>query len=85
MSERSKLSRLLSRLQEAEYPADRGSLADTFRDHVLTYADGETNLGEFVGNLDEQRFDTASDLHETIQTELPVEAVGELGQSKGDA
>ncbi|MFB6154284.1 MAG: hypothetical protein ABEJ22_00195 [Haloferacaceae archaeon] len=85
MPETVKLSRLPSTLEELDYPVTREDAAVAYADVTLTYADGEGNLGEYVSEVGSDNFDSAEDLYDELQNVLPVEAVGEPGQSEGDA
>ena len=85
MPERVKLSRVQSLFEELSYPVDRDEAAAEFDDVTLLYADGETNLGDLVADIDENRFESPDDLYTELQNTMPVEAVGEPGQSEGDA
>lgn len=85
MSNEIKLSRIDAQLDEQTFPADREVLADRFADTTLLFADGETNFGELVSKIDQATFEDGDDLRTALQNVLPVEAVGEPGQSDGDA
>lgn len=85
MNDEVKLSRLLDRLSELNYPKTREEAADECRGTTLTYADGEHNLGELIEGMNDRDFQTANELYEALQMELPIEALGEPGQSDGDA
>ncbi|WP_255150733.1 hypothetical protein [Halorarius halobius] len=80
-----KLSRLEATLGELSYPVDRATAAANLDDVTLLLADGEVNLGETVADLPSERFDSPDDLSADLYGALPVEAVGEPGQSEGDA
>ena len=56
-----------------------------FVDVTLTFADGEANLGELVSEVGSDAFHGPDELYAELQNVLPVEAVGEPGQSDGDA
>jgi hypothetical protein len=85
MSERVKLSRVESAFERLEYPVTRDDAAAAFAGVTLAYADGEANLGELVSEMGSDAFHAPDDLHADLQNVLPVEAVGEPGQSDGDA
>ncbi|WP_435064732.1 hypothetical protein [Halobaculum sp. EA56] len=80
-----KLSRIESLFEGLEYPVDRADAAEEYADVTVEFADGEGNLGEYVAACPSETFHSADDLYTDIQTALPVEAVGEPGQSEGDA
>jgi hypothetical protein len=52
---------------------------------TLLRADGETNLGDAVRGCESERFADAEELESELYAFRPVEAVGEPGQSEGDA
>ncbi|WP_277555605.1 hypothetical protein [Halobaculum limi] len=79
-----KLSRVESLFGELSYPVSRAEAAEEFADVTVEFADGEGNLGEYVGECRSDRFEDAQDLHTSLQNVLPIEAVGEPGQSEGD-
>ncbi|MFB6195529.1 MAG: hypothetical protein ABEI80_05115 [Haloplanus sp.] len=85
MSDRVKLSRVESTFERLDYPITRDDAAAELVDVTLTYADGEANLGELVSELGSDTFHGADELYAELQNVLPVEAVGERGQSDGDA
>ena len=83
--DRVRLSRVESRLEDLDYPVSREVAADRFADTTLTYADGEENLGELLRECPSESFDSMDELATELYKGLPVEAVGEPGQSEGDA
>jgi len=85
MSERVKLSRVESTFERLDYPVTRDDAAAEFADVTLLLADGEANLGELVSELGSDAFHGPDELFDELQNVLPVEAVGEPGQSDGDA
>ncbi|ESP87658.1 DUF5789 family protein [Candidatus Halobonum tyrrellensis] len=82
---RVKLSRVESLFEELSYPIARERAADEFVDTTVTYADGEGNLGELVSQCPSAEFAGSDELLADLNNVLPVEAVGEPGQSEGDA
>ncbi len=80
-----KLSRVGSVLSTLDYPTSRTEAADACDDVTVLLADGETNLGAAVEDLPSEGFDSAEDLETELYSQLPVTAVGEPGQSEGDA
>jgi hypothetical protein len=84
-SERVKLSRVESAFERLDYPVTRDDAAAEFADVTLTYADGESNLGALVSELGSDAFHGPDELFAELQNALPIEAVGEPGQSEGDA
>jgi hypothetical protein len=85
MGEKVKLGRVESLFAELDYPATRGEAAAEFDDVTVLFADGEANLGELLAEVREDSFDGPDELHAALQNAMPVEAVGEPGQSEGDA
>ncbi|SDZ77076.1 hypothetical protein SAMN04488065_0182 [Haloplanus vescus] len=85
MSERVKLSRVESEFEKLDYPVTRDDAASEFIDVTVTFADGEANLGELVSEMGSDAFHGPDELYAELQNVLPVEAVGEPGQSDGDA
>jgi len=84
MSERVKLSRVESQFERLDYPVTRDDAAAEFVDTTVTFADGEANLGELVSEVGSDAFHGPDELFAELQNVLPVEAVGEPGQSDGE-
>ena len=80
-----KLNTVIEQFESLDYPLDRETAAESFEDSTLLMADGETNLGTLIEKTLTPTFDSAEDLFTELQTVLPIEAVGEPGQSDGDA
>ncbi len=80
-----KLNTLYEQFETLEYPLNRETAAESFERSTLLMADGETNLGTLIGRTRTPTFDSPEDLFVELQTVLPIEAVGEPGQSDGDA
>jgi hypothetical protein len=85
MDKRVKLSRVESLFEELRFPVTRDDAAAEYADVTLLYADGEDNLGKLISEVGSDSFSNAEDLFTELQNVLPVEAVGEPGQSEGDA
>ncbi len=85
MTERIKINRVKNVLDRVDYPLGRDDAAAEFDDVTLLFADGETNLGELIANCDREEFGSADDLDTELNNVMPIEAVGEPGQSDGDA
>ncbi|WP_435363233.1 hypothetical protein [Haloarchaeobius sp. DYHT-AS-18] len=79
-----KLNQLERLLADVSYPAIRDDLAVDLADVTVLLADGEANLGELVSETNSDSFDSADDLLLELNNVLPVEAVGEPGQSEGE-
>lgn len=82
---RVKLSRIDRTLATVDYPVDRRTAAEVLSEWTVLLADGETNLGDVVVDCPSERFDSADDLASEARMMMPIEAVGEPGQSEGDA
>lgn len=80
-----KLSRLPAFLDSLDYPLSRSRVAAEVDDVTLLLADGETPLGSVVDDLVSEAFDSQSELETELYQFLPIAAVGEPGQSEGDA
>ncbi|QLG62158.1 DUF5789 family protein [Halorarum salinum] len=83
--DRVRLSRVESRLDDLQYPISREDAAEHFADTTLTYADGEENLGDRILDCRSESFADLDELVSDLYNILPVEALGEPGQSEGDA
>ena len=84
MSERVKLSRVESLFERLDSPVTRDDAAAEYVDVTVTFADGEANLGELVSEVGSDAFHGPDELFAELQNVLPVEAVGEPGQSEGE-
>jgi hypothetical protein len=84
MSEHVKLSRVESLFERLDYPVTRDDAAAEFVDTTVTFADGEGNLGELVSEVGSDAFHGPDELFAELQNVVPVEAVGEPGQSEGE-
>ncbi|AUV81707.1 hypothetical protein C2R22_08640 [Salinigranum rubrum] len=80
-----KLNTLYEQFETLEYPLNRETAAESFEQSTLLMADGQTNLGALIERTRTPTFDSPEDLFVELQTVLPIEAVGEPGQSDGDA
>ena len=85
MTDEINLSRLESTLEGHEYPVDREALAESFAGTTVLFADGDADLGDLLADVDQDTFESATDAHTALQNVLPIEALGEPGQSDGDA
>ncbi|MFB6170469.1 MAG: hypothetical protein ABEJ06_04905, partial [Haloarculaceae archaeon] len=79
-----KLSRLRGLLDSLDYPLTNARAREAVEGVTLVYADGEEPLDDVVGRSNAESFADAADLEAEIYTNLPVEAVGEPGQSEGE-
>jgi len=71
-------------LEELSYPVERATVRETYDDVVLQYADGEERLVDVIDRTASERFESPDDLSMEVFSELPVQAVGEPGQSEGE-
>jgi hypothetical protein len=85
MADRIKVNRVKNVLERISYPVQKDEAATEFDDVTMVFADGETNLGEMIGRSDRNTFDSVDDLSTELNNVMPIEAVGEPGQSEGDA
>lgn len=85
MTDTVKLSRVQTRFEQLDYPVTRDDAAAAFADVTVTFAEGEENLGRLVSELGSDAFHGPDELVTELNNVLPVEAVGEPGQSEGDA
>lgn len=79
-----KLSRLETVLDDLSYPVARDEAAAELSDVTVLFADGEADLGELISDVSSATFESLDDLKSELHNVLPVEAVGEPGQSEGD-
>lgn len=80
-----KLSHLEEPLLTLTYPVTRESAAEQLDDVTVRLANGEENLGDLVAAVSSDSFDSAEELRDEVYGYLPEEALGEPGQSEGDA
>lgn len=80
-----KLSRLHDVIDSYDYPVSKAEVGERTAGITLLYADGEESLSDVVARTDETSFANVSELSAEIYGNLPIEAVGEPGQSDGDA
>lgn len=78
------LSHLRKILDSLDYPITQEEVQEAVTDTRLLYADGEEELRAVVSRLHEDRFEDVEDLEAEIYSNLPIEAVGEPGQSEGE-
>lgn len=78
------LNRLRTEIDSLSYPVSRDAAREELSDVTLLYADGEEPLADVVARSNEDTFDDPEDLEAEVYNNLPVEAVGEPGQSEGE-
>jgi len=79
-----KLNELTELLESATYPLTVETAQATFSDVRLQYADGSEPLDEVLGRLEDEQFASAEEAQSSIFNTVPVEGVGEPGQSEGE-
>lgn len=79
------LSRVEAEFEDHSFPAARSDLAESCAGTTVLFADGDADLGELLAEIDQERFESPEDAFAALQNVLPIEAVGEPGQSDGDA
>lgn len=80
-----KINRVKNVLQRETYPQSQDEAAAAFDDVTVILADGEANLGALIRDADREMFHSVDDLCTELNNVMPIEAVGEPGQSDGDA
>lgn len=85
MTDEIHLSRVEDEFKGRDYPTDRDELVDACSGTTVLFADGDADLGELVADIEQERFESAEDAFVALQNVLPIEALGEPGQSDGDA
>lgn len=85
MTDEVHLSRVESSFEDHSYPVARDDLASSCAGTTVLFADGEADLGELIADIEQARFQSAEDVFVALQNVLPIEALGEPGQSDGDA
>lgn len=78
------LNRLRTVLDSLDYPIPKEEAREALTDVTLLYADGDEPLADVVGRVNVEAFADLEDLETEIYNNLPVEAVGEPGQSEGE-
>lgn len=84
MSREVTLNQLRSVLETLEYPISKDEAHGDVSDVTLSYADGRESLAAVVERTNQETFEGVDDLETEIYNNLPVEAVGEPGQSEGE-
>jgi len=79
-----KLNELTELLESTTYPLSVEQAQAVFDDVRLVYADGTEPLGEVLGRLEDDQFASAEEAQSSIFNTVPVEGVGEPGQSEGE-
>ena len=85
MATQLKLHEVESELSKLDYPVGRAEAVQRYEGVTLLLADGEADLGDLISETGTAEFESPDDLYAELNNVLPVEAVGEPGQSEGDA
>ena len=80
-----KLNEVGELLEDLEYPVTQEEVLEHIGDVTLLLADGETKVENVVSDMQDEEFGSPTELEEGLYASLPTEAVGEPGQSEGDA
>lgn len=84
MGDTVKLNELTELLETLDYPIDRAAAIEAIGDAILQYADGEERLTAVLERSTVDTYRDLADLESEIRGNVPVEAVGEPGQSEGE-
>ena len=85
MERRLTLDRCRGVLELLSYPISREDAGRILSHVTLQYADGEEPFAAAVGRTPSDHFLSVDDLELELFMSLPIDAVGEPGQSEGDA
>jgi hypothetical protein len=84
MTREVKLNELTALLETATYPLSVETARAEFDDVVLVYADGSEPLSALLTRVDDEQFSSPDEAQSSIYSTIPVEGVGEPGQSEGE-
>ncbi|QKY18014.1 hypothetical protein [Halorubrum sp. CBA1229] len=79
------LSHVQDEFRDHSYPAPRDALVESCAGTTVLFADGDADLGALLEEIEQERFESPEDAFAALQNVLPIEALGEPGQSDGDA
>ncbi|WP_396612766.1 hypothetical protein ACH9L7_05690 [Haloferax sp. S1W] len=85
MKDTVKMSRLRPVLQNISYPVERHAAANAFDGVTILMADGDADLGSLIRDCVTDEFRDPMDLYYELNNAMPIKALGEPGQSDGDA
>jgi hypothetical protein len=71
-----RLDELEAELRDETYPVDRERVVEAYGDYELDLAGGEESVEAALGRVDDDRFESHTDLVETIEDGVGGEAVG---------
>ena len=66
------------------YPLSVPAARSSFDDVTLVYADGTEPLADVLDRVQDDQFESVDDAQSSILNVVPVEGVGEPGQSEGE-
>ncbi|MDS0221689.1 hypothetical protein NDI54_10055 [Haloarcula sp. S1AR25-5A] len=84
MTRQVKLNELTALLETATYPLSVATARTEFNDVQLVYADGSESLPTVLDRINDEQFDSPDEAQSSIYNTIPVEGVGEPGQSEGE-
>ena len=84
MTREVKLNQLTELLESATYPLSVTGVQQRFEDVELVYADGSESLPTVLARVEDDEFDSVDEAQTSIFNVIPVEGVGEPGQSEGE-
>jgi hypothetical protein len=84
MTREVKLNELTELLESATYPLSLSTARTEFDDVQLVYADGSEPLDAVLARLEDEQFVSPEEAQSSILNTVPVEGVGEPGQSEGE-
>ncbi|MCD2201883.1 DUF5789 family protein [Halobacterium sp. KA-6] len=71
-----RLGELEAELRDESYPLDRETVVEAYGDYDLDLAGGGESVEDALGRVDDDRFESHTDLVETIEDGVGGEAVG---------
>ncbi|WP_332898409.1 MULTISPECIES: DUF5789 family protein [unclassified Haladaptatus] len=80
-----KLSRVDGTLSELSYPISRTDAMAELSDVTVLLADGEATIPSVMKQVPSAMYETVEELRNDLFMYMPIAAVGEPGQSEGDA
>ncbi|WP_135305842.1 DUF5789 family protein [Haloarcula amylovorans] len=84
MTREVKLNELTDLLTDVEYSLEVETARSRFDDVELLYADGSEPLVDVLSRTESSTFESAEDAQTSIFNVIPIEGVGEPGQSEGE-
>lgn len=67
-----------------EYPATTEELIESHGDRTIELPNGTETVGDALARIDTETFETADDVHLTLQCALSQKAIGRFGYSDRD-